>query len=204
MPYPSFYEQVRKIVVQDPLAQFLGAIDDGVVEYRYYDAVKLAGHSCPTVAGAWLMNRHALARLYPQELPQRGGLEVEFRDDLAAGVTGVIAAVTGLITGAAQAGGFKGIGGRFDRRDLLRFNAPIHALARFRRRDTGAAVDVDYHPQRVAPDPALAPLLARMQAGGASAAEQAQFRDLWQGRVQRLLIDHADDPELVAVSPVHA
>jgi hypothetical protein len=203
MPFPAFYAQVRKIVVHDPLAEFLGAVDDGVLEYSYYDAVKLAGHSCPTVAGAYLMTLRALTCLYPDGLPERGGLDVEFRDDLAAGVTGVIANVTSLVTGAAQAGGFKGIGGRFDRRDLLRFGVAIGAQVRFRRRDTNNAVSVRYRPERVPPDPALAPLLAAVQAGRASPAEQAQFRDLWQARVQRLLIDHADDPELVVVSMVH-
>jgi hypothetical protein len=204
MPYPAFYEQVRKIVVHDPLAEFLGAVDEGVLEYGYCDAVKLAGHSCPTVAGAYLMNLRALAFLYPDGLPERGAVDVEFRDDLAAGVTGVIANVTSLITGAAQAGGFKGIGGRFDRRDLLRYRAAIGAQVRFRRRDSNKAVSVSYRPERVPPDPALAPLLAEVQAGRAGAAEQAQFRQLWQDRVQRLLIDHVNDPELVTVSLAHA
>lgn len=31
----------------DPLAEFLGAAEGGLIEYGYADAVKLAGHSCP-------------------------------------------------------------------------------------------------------------------------------------------------------------
>lgn len=52
MHYPAFFDDVPAIRLYDPLAEFLGAVDDGVIEYRYLDAVKLAGHSCPTVASA--------------------------------------------------------------------------------------------------------------------------------------------------------
>ena len=79
MQTPSFFDAVRPIVVVDPLAEALGAAEGGLIEYRYVDAVKLAGHSCPTVAGAWLMTRAALARLYPGETPRRGEMRVELR-----------------------------------------------------------------------------------------------------------------------------
>ena len=80
---------------------------------RFRHAAMLAGHSCPTVAGAWLMTRTALSRLYPDGMPQRGGLRVELRQAIDEGVAGVIASVAGLITGAANDGGFKGLAGRF-------------------------------------------------------------------------------------------
>ena len=57
MKTPDFFDKVPPIVIADPLAEFLGATEGGLLEYRYVDAVKLAGHSCPTVAGAWLMTR---------------------------------------------------------------------------------------------------------------------------------------------------
>ena len=63
MKTPAFFDDVAPIAVTDPLAALLGAADGGRIEYHYLDAVKLAGHSCPTVAGAWLMTRTALARL---------------------------------------------------------------------------------------------------------------------------------------------
>ena len=66
MKTPAFYDAVAPIAVTDPLAELLGAAEGGRFEYHYRDAVKLAGHSCPTVAGAWLMTRTALARLYPR------------------------------------------------------------------------------------------------------------------------------------------
>ncbi len=47
MKYPAFYDLVPGIALADPLAAFLGATEQGVIEYRYIDAVKLTGHSCP-------------------------------------------------------------------------------------------------------------------------------------------------------------
>ncbi len=44
---------------------------------RYLDVVKSAGHSCPTVAGAYLATREALKRLYGDELPERGAIRVD-------------------------------------------------------------------------------------------------------------------------------
>ncbi|MEP6969241.1 MAG: hypothetical protein ABJA49_02290, partial [Betaproteobacteria bacterium] len=45
MQTPAFFEQAPTIVMYDALAQTLGAVQDGLIEYRYLDAVKLAGHS---------------------------------------------------------------------------------------------------------------------------------------------------------------
>lgn len=199
MRYPEFFEQVPPIVMRDPLAAFLGAAEEGVMAYRYVDAVKLAGHSCPTVAGAWLMTRRALERLYAEELPERGAIRVGLRQDAAAGVAGVIANVAALVAGAAQETGFKGIGGRFDRRNLLAFNQPMTGEIRFERLDSGAAVEALFHPERVPPDPEMRALLSRIQGEGATAEERRQFGVLWQDRVRRILLDHGDDPELVTL-----
>ena len=95
MQYPAFFDQVRPIVVCDPLAEFLGAATDGRIEYRYLDAVKLAGHSCPTVAGAYLMTLKALDALYPGTTSERGAVRVHLRGEMEAGVSGVIANVVG-------------------------------------------------------------------------------------------------------------
>ena len=48
--WPDFFEQAPILRVQDDLARFLGAAGLGVLTYQYVDAVRLAGHSCPTVA----------------------------------------------------------------------------------------------------------------------------------------------------------
>lgn len=64
MSFPAFFAAAPTLTVRDPLAQFLGATADGAITYGYADAVKLAGHSCPTVAGAYLMVLQGLAELY--------------------------------------------------------------------------------------------------------------------------------------------
>ncbi len=86
--FPDFFADAPAVTVQDPLARFLGAARDGVMEYRYADAVRLAGHSCPTVAGTWLMTLHGLRALYGDELPVRGEIEVYMADARDAGITG--------------------------------------------------------------------------------------------------------------------
>lgn len=72
---PSFFDDAPTITVQDALADFLGAAENGILTYHYADAVRLCGHSCPTVAGAYLMVIKGLKALYGAELPQRGDIE---------------------------------------------------------------------------------------------------------------------------------
>jgi hypothetical protein len=38
MKYPAFIDEVPKIMLYDPLAEFLGTIEDGIIEYSYLDA----------------------------------------------------------------------------------------------------------------------------------------------------------------------
>ena len=112
MRYPDFFDAVPRIRLHDPLADFLGACDGGIIEYAYPDAVRLAGHSCPTVAGAYWLTHQALRALYGEALPERGGVRVAFRESRTAGVTGVIANVVSLLTGATTDTGFKGLAGK--------------------------------------------------------------------------------------------
>ncbi|HSW27471.1 MAG TPA: hypothetical protein VLJ62_32235, partial [Burkholderiaceae bacterium] len=157
------------------------------------------GHSCPTVAGAWLMTRAALARLYPGQTPRRGEVRVELREAQDEGVAGVTASVAGLVTGAAGIGGFKGLAGRHARRDLLRFDVPMHGEMRFTRLDSGQSVEVSHHIDAV---PRPVELKVQMQAALAPQADRAQceaFGQTWQGWVRAILIDHADDPGLITV-----
>jgi formylmethanofuran dehydrogenase subunit E len=202
MRTPAFFDEVRSLSVCDPLAEFLGAAEGGRIEYRYIDAVRLAGHSCPTVAAAYWMTLKALTSLYPDSLPQRGGIRVEFREQLLSGVTGVIANVVALLTGATHDSGFKGIGGRFDRRQLLYFAADVTEEIRFTRLDTGQAVEVAARLQRVPFAPQTSELMQKCLAGSASAEETARFRENWQARVRALLLDHGDDPEVFVLRPV--
>lgn len=199
MQTPAFFDLAPSIIMYDALAQTLGATQDGLIEYRYLDAVKLAGHSCPTVAGAWLMTRTALARLYPGQVPQRGEVRVEMRESQDAGVVGVIASVAGLVTGAAGSGGFKGLAGRHARRDRMVFDVPMRGEMRFTRMDNGQSVEVSHH-MEAAPRPAQ--LGMQMQAALSPEADTIQreaFALAWQGWVRAILIDHADDPEMITV-----
>lgn len=204
MRFPDFFAQAPRVRVRDPLAAFLGAAEDGVLDYGYEDAVKLAGHSCPTVASAYLLTRRALTALYPDALPERGGVRVEFSDALKAGVAGVIASVVTLLTGAAQQGGFKGIGGRFVRRDLLAFEVEVPLAVRFTRLDSGAAVDAASDLSRVPADAEMGMLLSRCIQGTADAAERQRFGEMWQRRVACLLLEHADDDAVFPVVAVAA
>ena len=199
MAIPAFFDDVPAIELRDALAETLGAVADGVIEYRYLDAVKLAGHSCPTVAGAWLMTRAALARLYPGQMPQRGELRVELRDAQDSGVTGVIASVVGLVTGAAGPGGFHGLGGHHVRRGLLEFGRTMHGQIRVTRLDSGRSVEVSHHPEVVARPAGLGPLLQAAMAPGADPGARQAFAAVWQQWVRTLLIEHADDPLLIVV-----
>ena len=202
MQTPAFFDQVRRLTVHDPLAEFLGAADGGLIEYRYVDGVKLAGHSCPTVAAAYWMTLKALEYLYPEGSPQRGGIRVEFREDQLSGVTGVIANVVALLTGATHDTGFKGIGGRFDRRNLLYFSADVAEEIRYTRIDTGQSVDVAARLQSVPFAPQTFALMQKCLDGSATPQETAEFRDCWQARVRALLLQHGDDPEVFVLRPV--
>lgn len=197
---PRFFAQVPTIVMRDPLAQLLGGSSDGLLTYRYEDAVKLAGHSCPTVAGAYLMLLRGLAALYGAEVPRRGGIEVQMSNGRDVGTTGVIAAIATLITGAATDLGFAGLGGRIERRrDLLSFAGHFEGILRLRRRDTGQQAQVSYNPDFVAFAPEMSALLPKVIGEEASAAELTQFGQLWQRRVQAILTEQRDDPRLVTV-----
>ena len=201
MSFPEFFAAVPAVVVRDPLAELLGAAAGGLIEYRYADAVRLAGHSCPTVAGTWLMTTRALMSLYGDATPVRGQIAVALGEPEEAGVAGVMAAVAGLLTGAAGCGGFKGLGGRQARCGLLRFGAAGVAGMRFTRQDTGAAVDCRLRLESVPADPRLGPLLGAILSDQADDGARREFARLWQDRVRRILIDHGSDPALVDLQP---
>ncbi|MEN9480635.1 MAG: hypothetical protein RLZZ298_2030 [Pseudomonadota bacterium] len=197
MAFPAFFAEIPSITLRDPLAELLGAAEGGLIEYHFADAVKLAGHSCPTVAGAWLMTVRALRALYGDEIPLRGNLAVAINEPLASGVAGVIASIATLITGAAGDGGFKGLGGQYSRRNLLHFGVDgIGGLA-FTRLDTHVTVDCILRLNSVPPDQRLGQLLPAILQGHASLDETRLFGQLWQDRVKRILVDHGDDPALV-------
>jgi hypothetical protein len=199
---PAFYAAVPTITLRDPLAELLGAARGGLLTYGYADAVRLAGHSCPTVAAAYGLTRRALMQLYGSALPERGAIAVSFASTQDEGVAGVMGAVAGMLTGAAGTGGFKGLGGRYARRNLLRYGESQPIELRFTRRDNGAAVDATSNLVSVPPDPRTGALLGAILGGTADTAEVTEFAALWQERVRRILLEHADDPNVFVVSEV--
>ena len=199
MAFPDFFAEVPTLTLHDGLAQLLGASDDGVIEYHYADAVRLAGHSCPTVAGGWLSARAALRHLYGDELPERGGINVYLNGAENAGVAGVIGQVLTLVTGAAAGNGFHGLGGRHVRSNLLHYAQSDVQGVRFKRNDTGAEVEIEIDTSPVAADPMMRSLMQLSMTDQANAAQRREFGRLWQDRVRRLLINHADDPAVVKV-----
>ena len=202
MTFPDFFDQAPVIRVRDPLAQILGSATDGVMDYHYVDAVRLAGHSCPTVAGAFLTARAALKALYPDALPERGAISVHMPEPETAGTTGVVAQVLTLLTGAAAQGGFKGIGQRFGRNGLLSFAAQgveHNGAVRFERLDTGAAVLVHFDAHKIPADPSQRERMQAVIQNRETPEQQAEFARLWQARVRQILLEHADDPALLSI-----
>lgn len=199
MHQPHFFKSIPTIVLRDPLSQLLGSAEAGLIEYSYGEVVKLTGHSCPTVAGAWIMTTQALRRLYGEEPPERGAISVSMRDSAQEGVTGVIASVAGYITGATTDTGFKGIRGRFDRRNLLSFGQPIDGVMCFERLDTNARVTVSFNSAVVPPAPDMMTLLFAATEPDAGRAQQAAFAETWQDRVRRIF-ENTDHPDLIRYS----
>ena len=186
MRYPEFFDKIENIKLQDDLSDFLGTFEDGIIEFSYLDIVKSAGHSCPTVAGAYLCALEGLKALYKDEIPKRGEIFVSFKEDIQDGVAGVIANVFTQITGATNKSGFKGLGGKFARHSLMNFNSNISSSARFTRVDTQKSVDVYYNPSSVAPDANMGALMQKIMGGTSSDEEFEEFGHLWQDRVKRI------------------
>ena len=200
--YPAFFNDIPTIKIYDPLAEFLGSIDGGIIEYNYLDAVKLAGHSCPTVASAYWMTCKAMKALYGEDLPERGNIRVDFHQKNTDGVCGVIANVTSLITGAGNDTAFKGIGGRFDRRKNLMFESGNLDETRFTRLDTMQAVGVEVNLQGILFSPRVLELLPKCLNGTASSEDKTEFGELWQLRVKEIILNHADDKDVFNVTPI--
>jgi len=197
MAYPEFFDSVESIKVVDPLSGVLGAFENGMYDITFLEVVKSAGHSCPTVAGAYIMTSEALKALYPDEMVVRGNIAVEFKEDLEDGVAGVIANVVTQITGATDKSGFKGLNGKFARHSLMKFNTNIESSARFTRVDTGKSVDVVYDPSSIPPKPEMGPLMQKLMGGVATPEEAKEFGAVWQDRVKRIF---ENIPSVISVS----
>jgi hypothetical protein len=104
-----------------------------------------------------------------------------------------------LVTGAAAANGFHGLGGRHVRSNLLHYAQGDVNGVRFRRSDTGDEVEVEIDTNPVPGDPMQRTLMELVMTGRADAVQRREFGRLWQDRVRRMLLVHADDPAVVKV-----
>ncbi|HHL39807.1 MAG TPA: hypothetical protein ENJ37_04825 [Deltaproteobacteria bacterium] len=198
----DFFDDVEPIKVRDPLAYVLGAQDEGMpMVFTYGDAVRLAGHSCPAVSGAYKLTAKALKALYPDELPVRGEIRVLVKGSAADLAYGPQAQVITLITGAAGKAGFKGLGGRFSRNGKLFFDPsdPRFNTFIFQREDTDAAVEVVYNPSVLPGDPRTSELMGLVLRGMATQRQHDEFVSLWQGKVRSILLEDESHPGLFTV-----
>ncbi|WP_246989283.1 hypothetical protein [Halorientalis marina] len=187
--------EVDQIEIRDPVAEALGVLEPGdPFVITYTDAVKEAGHSCPTASGAYRIAQFGLDTLYPDSYPVRSEIEVQAprsRDDAT---YGVMSRIISYVTGATEDDGFRGLAGGYGgRSDLLHFDAfdpdTAEPTFRFRRTDTDETVQVTYHVSEV-PDggPAIGNLQQILD-GTASDQQREAFADAWHRRVQVVLSD---------------
>jgi len=168
MKYLAFFDEIEKIILQDELAAFLGVNEDGIIEFGYPDIVKTAGHSCGTVAGAYLVAQYGLKALFGEEIPKRGEIKVELKKTPTENNAGVVACVLSNITGATSDYGFGGIpGGKFNRRGTLFYGVDIESDVRLTRVDTGESVGVNYRPKKL-----VDPMAILMSAIGENATDE--------------------------------
>ncbi len=192
----DFFDKVQPIKLTDPLAAVLGAVEEGAVfEYHYSDAVKLSGHSCPAVSGAFKMTEIALNKLYGDDIPVRGNIRVVMQGAEDNGANGPISQVISFITGAAGTVGFTGLQGKFSRYKLLTFDAEhptargLTAEAEFERMDSGKKIRIRYNSGLLPGSAEMVQLIPLVISGQASKEQLSRFGDLWQGRVEQVLLN---------------
>ncbi len=200
--FRNFFKEVEPILFKEPFAETLGAYkkEDAVLEYTFVDVVKMAGHACPTTAGAYLCCQEALKTLYSDQLPARGDISITVYGEQDEGVYGVISQVFSFLTGAAPASGFRGLGHKFRRKDLLRFSRekidPDALCFEFRRLTSDKTVLVKFYPNRIPfaeeKSKRLGELLEKVIWEAAKDEEKREFQDLWIGKVQNMIIERMD------------
>lgn len=190
----DFFKEVEPIELIDPLASTLGVVaENDKICYNYSEIVKLAGHSCLAVSGAFVMTKIALKELYAEEIPIRGEIKVKFKGNVELNVNGPISQVVTFITGAAADTGFKGLGGKYNRFKLLSFdeeNLPVKGVTahiEFERMDTGRKVEIQYRPIKVPKDIAMGELMPLVLSDKATNEEKVRFGNLWQDGVKIVL-----------------
>ena len=192
----SFYEEVEPIRLRDYLAEFLGVICNGEEFIFYYtDVVKLAGHSCPAVAGAFKMTQKALNLLYGKEVPVRGDISVKVLGDVDDGANGPMSQVISFVTGAATETGFAGINNRYVRKNKLVFikNSKDKNTFMFTRDDTQKSIKIKYNVEKIPQSEEFSNLFIKNFSGKATKDEVEKFQSLWQEKVRLVLFDKIEN-----------
>ncbi len=154
----DYITSIEPILMKDPLLELLGQAN-GPIPYFYEEAVKLAGHSCGAVSGAWNITRLALKSLYAEEIPVRGQIKVLAPGAEGEGTVGVLGEVITFITGSAPKTGFQGggFGKNYIRRDLMIYaekntnTAPSEMVWVFERLDNNKRVGIKYNTSKILP-----------------------------------------------------
>lgn len=178
---------------------------DVPVPYFYAEAVKLAGHSCGAVTGAWTIARKALEVLYPDgEIPVRGQIAVQAPGAEDEWFVGVFGEVITFVTGAAPKTGF--IGAEFGQANqvFVRQNKMVyteepteqlHPMREwvFTRLDTGTKVGVKFNLAVITPiaTPERMAMGKKMATGAATPEEAADYIQYWNDRAT-FVLDNAD------------
>jgi len=200
---PDYLDVLPKLRFLDPLGAFLtGNAEPEAVEYSFQDVVKLSGHSCPTIAGAYGIVVEAMAALYDeQETPVRGQIQVECPETATSGAMGPLSQAITYLTGACAENGFYGLAGQFQRSGLLSFNQKTRDESPFifTRTDTGKSVGVFYHAHKIPGDPKMGELMQKSLGGAATPEELKEFGRLWQERVRYVLEKAENRKELFEV-----
>ncbi len=210
--FQNFFQDIDPIRFREPLAETLGAFQSGgaVLEYSVTDVFKMAGHACPTVSGAFLICAEAMIALYPDSVPVRGEIGVSVHGEPDESVYGVMGQVMTYLTGAAPLTGFKGLGHRFKRKDLLRYlpasSKPPGPAFTFERLDTGAKVRVQFIPALV-PFPEekskqLGGLLEKVVWEAATEDDLRRFQDLWMEKIRVMLVERKDIERWLSVQTI--
>lgn len=195
-----FFDTVEPIKIKDPLAIALGAMDKNeAFVFTYTDAIKLAGHSCPAVSGAYKLTQLALKKLYGNELPIRGQIKVTFKGGIEYKVNGPISQVVTLITGAASESGFKGLGGgRYNRHNLLSFSETEEGdedavcTVIFERMDKNKKIEISYCNYMLPANPKMGDLMPLAVTGKGTDSEIKEFGELWHDRIKTVLMNPPD------------
>lgn len=184
MKYPAFFDEIENITLLDRLSNFLGSFDEGIVTFSYKEIVKSAGHSCPTVMGAYLIALEGLKQLYKDTLPIRGEIKISLKGFIEDSSTCAISNVLTQVTGATKTIGFQGINGNFSRTNLIEFDKSLSSSAKFTRLDINKSINITYNPDLIEINPLQKILMKKISENCATKDETNQFKKLFQNRVK--------------------